>query len=169
MTAWAKQPIVHVANGVVRPDEEGGFRWELTEVERHIERFSNRSFGIGEERKREVAKRGFERGQSFWRTRADAHDGTADGCKQIVLLFEGEATAFAGRRIVSGVKEQDSPGAIKRGAVKGGTVICFKRKGRGWLTDEIDFHSDDLRQEGDGPCGRLWYGGNLGFGHMRPR
>ena len=56
MPSGPEEPVVHVLNGVVRPDKEGGFRRELTEVNGDVEHLPDHAFGVGQQREREVAE-----------------------------------------------------------------------------------------------------------------
>jgi hypothetical protein len=59
-----------------------------------------------------------------------------------MLLLEGEASALAGRGVVSGIEEYHAPGSVERGTVKELTTIGFKFKRWRWLSYEIDFHTN---------------------------
>ena len=74
MAAWSEEPVVDVANGVVRSDQERGFGWKLSQMNWDTELFSNHTLWVSKKGEREVAEVGFESCELLGRSWADSDD-----------------------------------------------------------------------------------------------
>ena len=101
MAAWSEEPVVDVANGVVRSDQERGFGWKLSQMNWNVELFSNHAVWVRKKGERKVAEIGFESCELLGRSGAYSDNRTTDRCEEVVLLLEREASPLACRRVVS--------------------------------------------------------------------
>ncbi len=56
MAPRSEEPVVNVADGVVRSHQEGGLCWKLSKVKRDIELLPNNPFRVGKKGERKIAE-----------------------------------------------------------------------------------------------------------------